>query len=452
MHISHYYPGSFSIDASAAPRDAVKGHSASVSPAPLNQNNNPLEKLEKRLSELENTLLSYAFIQSNKRWHQQDLRLAIKALKAEKLQIGNEIKELKDKQINPRVRLEEVETQLTKDLKEIRNLELTLSQKNFDNDPKAVSSLFELTQNRIRLLDEHFQLLEVINDQPHAKIEKEPEPMALPAPKLLNRKDLKAKKEDLRIELDYLHNILSIQLDYVVKTISISYDIFLKEKEVNEQKEQDLRAQIKQLEEEKAHIDEALMRNDPASREGKLLARALSCPAIRHLYEKVKKIETRGRIGDWIIEFVPRSEADTGAYCRAGIRTIGIAEDTDDDYALSSLVFELLNAFHTAEYDKLENYAEVGLIDRETYAKETERVEHDVLLAHRCVMREAIEKMGWSEDLEHYKYTELDFEKWWQENKNISKHIDFYRQQFDRLSKKAPEPPLLHNRYNASKR
>ncbi|MEM7175451.1 MAG: hypothetical protein AAF443_05970, partial [Chlamydiota bacterium] len=86
--------------------------------------------------------------------------------------------------------------------------------------------------------------------------------------------------------------------------------------------------------------------------------------------------------------------------------------------------------------------------DRESYAKEVERIEYNGTLLHHKVIRAAIKEMKWTaikelnlskaldiyfrgETLDRFRNTEKDFEVYWNKIKN-SPHADYHRKAWDR--------------------
>lgn len=171
-------------------------------------------------------------------------------------------------------------------------------------------------------------------------------------------------------------------------------------------------------------------RKDRAER---IQEKALSCQAIRDLYELAKNTPgLYGKTGAISLEFaeklsIPESSKSWGEYIFEE-RRICLKDDISDDKALTTYVYELTNAVNTPRH--LKNQSDVAnfSIDCETYAKESERIEFEGIIKHHEVIEAAIAEKGWDKSLHLWKeYRIEDFEQRWGSAIKQSGHADVYR-------------------------
>ncbi|MBA3722550.1 MAG: hypothetical protein H0W88_09140 [Parachlamydiaceae bacterium] len=168
---------------------------------------------------------------------------------------------------------------------------------------------------------------------------------------------------------------------------------------------------------------------DPITRATRLLEKALSCSAIRRLYETaystpIVKCET----GNWKVVFAEKTITGSSAETDFSSRQITLLSTISDEKALAYLVFQLIFAVDYQKHLKLSEKALLGQIQCEDYAKERAQLDFEGTQSHKKIIIEAIKEMEWSSSLNIYA-THTDFEKYW----NIVKStptVNYYRNQF----------------------
>jgi Leucine-rich repeat (LRR) protein len=178
-----------------------------------------------------------------------------------------------------------------------------------------------------------------------------------------------------------------------------------------------------------AHVDfqgnEGLT-NHPFVRMRLIFEKAMASPSVKSIYEKI--IQN----GSWRIS-IEDFEEPFEARCSLELRSILLKGGYSNDRILNHLIFELINASCKEEILALNQKVLRGEMDRESYAKETERVEHRNTLLHHEICLEAIAKLGWDPSVDVYKVMFKDFEAYW----NLAKHThhaEMYRLRFDALA------------------
>ena len=180
---------------------------------------------------------------------------------------------------------------------------------------------------------------------------------------------------------------------------------------------------------------------DAQARAQKLFEKAMSCRKIKDLYIEAMLTSNplTGEIGPWVLYLMNEKAClpeikEFGAGCNMESRIIEVDERHTDDEVLATFVFELTNAVSSQSFHELIVAAQQGNIDRETYAKETERIEHEGTLRHRRIMSSAIKTMGWDRSMDIFRRLKTSFDEHWPYIKN-SPHTEFYREQWDLIAK-----------------
>lgn len=162
----------------------------------------------------------------------------------------------------------------------------------------------------------------------------------------------------------------------------------------------------------------------------RLLERALSCEAVKELYDKASQTSFNGMIGNYKVEFVEGLEFPAQTILFE--RVIKINSNLSDDYALSTIVFELTNAVAAPKFEKLLHDACEGSITCEAYAKECERIEFFGCLLHHKIIQEVIDKLHLVPKADIYSGNSLmSFERYW-EGIKYSAHTEFYRNVYNK--------------------
>lgn len=174
----------------------------------------------------------------------------------------------------------------------------------------------------------------------------------------------------------------------------------------------------------------------PEERAQALVKRALSCPAIKELYESAISII---KPNDNWISFVDRKSSPhliTGSYFACDRQKIYLAKDLTHDQALSSFTFELINVLSLNRFNQLYEEATKQTIACESYVKQIEEIEYRGIERHHQIMQKAIQEMGWNHRLDEYrKYIVKDFETAWHSWIRFSSHAEHYRMQWSSRSK-----------------
>ncbi len=170
-----------------------------------------------------------------------------------------------------------------------------------------------------------------------------------------------------------------------------------------------------------------------SSRSERIIEKALMSKSIQALYERANGTSIgNSKSGTWKVQFVESIFCVFKAGCCYWDRKIILRKSLSDEEALSFFVFELINGIYANEHSILFKKAKWGEIDRENYAKETERIEYIGTLVHHSVMSKAIKEMNWNETLDIYRHQSNDFEIYWSQIKDSS-HTDYYRKSWDRI-------------------
>lgn len=168
---------------------------------------------------------------------------------------------------------------------------------------------------------------------------------------------------------------------------------------------------------------------------------ALMCSAIQDLYLEAmskpcpNKAHWSGKHWPFVFSLNRPLQEYPGA-CDFNDRMITIDPNQPDDKVVGIFVFELTNAISNDQFHKLDLAAAQGQIDRESYAKEYERIEHTGVLRQRDIMRSAVREMGWNLGINIYRKFTEDFETYWLKIKN-SNHAENYRKNWDAITIKA---------------
>lgn len=170
-------------------------------------------------------------------------------------------------------------------------------------------------------------------------------------------------------------------------------------------------------------------------REKRLIARALKSKIIVALCKEAAAVPTAyHKSGPWKILFT--EGLMFGAVCCHMERAIRLNLRLSDDEALSALIFELMNAIQSPEYEKLKHMAIKNEINREEYALSYERIEYDIECWHRKIFTAVIKEMGWGMHLlsiQHKHPDKYPSFKDYVKTQDKGNHTELYRQQWDRL-------------------
>jgi Leucine-rich repeat (LRR) protein len=118
------------------------------------------------------------------------------------------------------------------------------------------------------------------------------------------------------------------------------------------------------------------------------------------------------------------------AVCNYVKGLIVLDPDVSDLEMTSMLLFELTNAASMDKMAQIKLSAFSGKIDRETYAKEIERIEHQGALLHKKIVAEGIATLQWDPKMDIYQLVDEDFEVYWQKIKDTA-HPEEYRKYWD---------------------
>jgi hypothetical protein len=175
-------------------------------------------------------------------------------------------------------------------------------------------------------------------------------------------------------------------------------------------------------------------------RKEKLLEKALSCPAIKELYEQARanlRLYTKHK--EIIVNLV--SKIKSGFPADTFNNTIEILSSRSDDEILDDFVFELTNVLQCSKHNDVFQKVIDGMLTCEDYAYQTERIEFEGTKIHHRVMQAAIKQMGWSQSLDFYKNSSnLNFNLVWYLSKFFSPHTNYYRIQWREATKKQSLP------------
>lgn len=171
------------------------------------------------------------------------------------------------------------------------------------------------------------------------------------------------------------------------------------------------------------------------SRANRFLKTALSCPEIALLFEKAATTPhvSTNKMGAWKVKFVPNLEFE-GMCCYMD-REIHICHSLPDGYALSILVFELINAIFSQYHHQIDVRAQKGKIDRETFVLEKEKIEHAGVLIHHKIMKNVIKNFKLDYEFnQNANYLKWDFDRYWHSSLRFTPHADFFRKAFANLT------------------
>jgi hypothetical protein len=158
-----------------------------------------------------------------------------------------------------------------------------------------------------------------------------------------------------------------------------------------------------------------------------IFQKAMSCPEVKALYDQAKKE------ANWQFRFEKPPHEHWGE-CDGVKKIITVDPGLNDDSALSVLIFELTNAGNQKPFAKATIDAQYGKLDRDGFAKTYESIEHQGALLHHKIVSAAVQKLGWSPDVDAYKKLEPDFEKHWPKIQHSS-HANAYRRFWDAIPK-----------------
>lgn len=184
----------------------------------------------------------------------------------------------------------------------------------------------------------------------------------------------------------------------------------------------------------------------------RLMDKALSCAAIKQLYDQANAVPARipGGPQKLVIKFI--KNPPWFAEILTASREILLASHTQDDYALSLFTFELTNAIKLSRYYQLHIKAYNITISSEEYAKEIKRMEFEGGIFHSKIMKIAIKELNLDPSSDNFDYlNQLDFERCWHEHDKYIPHTQYYRDQYAQAARTKAEMPGFLSKLESSR-
>ncbi len=173
--------------------------------------------------------------------------------------------------------------------------------------------------------------------------------------------------------------------------------------------------------------------------------RALESTHIRKLYDQaVNAPNETTKTGEWSILFLDRPTNGFVAGCRYWERKVELQSSLSDEMAIASFAFELTNGIFSERHRALKEEAVHGkqgmmgirYIEREEFAKESERIEYQgtvLFYEHMVLAIDEMQNKGWKDEMLIYPRRSThfeDFEEYYSEIKN-GEHTEFWRKTWD---------------------
>ena len=167
-----------------------------------------------------------------------------------------------------------------------------------------------------------------------------------------------------------------------------------------------------------------------ADKAERLLQKALSCKAIRELYEQAVATPVY-KHGDALhgdvflgspeygqkvtIDFVAKTESGSDGEYIPGTHSIYLLSNLSDERAISAFVFQLKDISNSPKIVELCNKAKEHRIECEDFVSEIKRIHFEEgALVHHRVMQAAAKEMGWSQKFDYSERFNADeYRKFW---------------------------------------
>lgn len=181
-------------------------------------------------------------------------------------------------------------------------------------------------------------------------------------------------------------------------------------------------------------------RNTPDTRAQlqELITTALQCPLLTDLAQKACTVgdPLKGKKGPIQVVYDPDicQQFNSMGFTDHTYRNI-VLSTLHKVKALDILIFEVANASQTTEYRAMQS----GIKDltRDSYAKETERIEYTSRQLHHKVAAYGIEHLRWPAEVDIFKDSvSLEFEDAWNTELRLDEHAEWARMQYDSIRRK----------------